>query len=93
VGLVVGIFFVSLIFSGKTRCNYFPNARVLNDIRNKPLTILKSIQSTSRKWIDTIDIKNTLEFGDVDFDNSNTEFRKAKLFVIEGKTTKTRQSY
>jgi hypothetical protein len=37
VGLVVGIFFVSLIFSGKdTRCNYFPNARVLNDIRNKP---------------------------------------------------------
>jgi hypothetical protein len=42
VGLVVGIFFVSLIFSGKdTRCNYFPNARVLNDIRNKPLTILK----------------------------------------------------
>ena len=29
-----------------------------------------------------------LEFGDVDFDKSNTEFRKSKLFVIEGKTTK-----
>jgi hypothetical protein len=62
-------------------------------LETNPLTILKSIQGTSRKWIDTIDIKNTLEFGDVDFDNSNTEFRKAKLFVIEGKTTKTRQSY
>jgi hypothetical protein len=32
VGLVVGHFF-SMIFSGKdTRCNYFPNARVLNDL-------------------------------------------------------------
>ncbi len=37
VGLVIGLFFVALVFSGKdTRCNYFPNARVLNDIRNKP---------------------------------------------------------
>jgi hypothetical protein len=90
VGLVVGIFFVSLIFSGKdTRCNYFPNARVLNDIRNKPFDYSeKASKVLAEKWIDTIDIKNTLEFGDVDFDNSNTEFRKAKLFVIEGKTTK-----
>jgi hypothetical protein len=53
----------------------------------------KASKVLAEKWIDTIDIKNTLEFGDVDFDNSNTEFRKAKLFVIEGKTTKTRQSY
>jgi hypothetical protein len=90
VGLVIGIFFVSLIFSGKdTRCNYFPNARVLNDIRNKPFDYSeKASKVLAEKWIDTIDIKNTLEFGDVDFDNSNTEFRKAKLFVIEGKTTK-----
>ncbi|PKH68367.1 hypothetical protein CXF59_03275 [Flavobacterium sp. ALD4] len=90
VGLVIGIFFVSLIFSGKdTRCNYFPNARVLNDIRNKPFDYsAKASKVLAEKWIDTIDIKNTLEFGDVDFDKSNTEFRKAKLFVIEGKTTK-----
>jgi hypothetical protein len=90
VGLVIGIFFVSLIFSGKdTRCNYFPNARVLNDIRNKPFDYSeKASKVLAEKWIDTIDIKNTLEFGDVDFDKSNTEFRKAKLFVIEGKTTK-----
>ena len=70
VGLVVGIFFVSLIFSGKdTRCNYFPNARVLNDIRNKPFDYSeKASKVLAEKWIDTIDIKNTLEFGDVDFD-------------------------
>ena len=93
VGLVIGLFFVSMIFSGKdTRCNYFPNARVLNDLRNKPFEYSeKASQVLAEKWIDTIDIKNTLEFGDVDFDKSNTEFHKAKLYVIEGKTTKNQQ--
>jgi hypothetical protein len=90
VGLVIGIFFVSLVFSGKdTRCNYFPNARVLNDLRNKPFYYSeKASKVLAEKWIDTIDIKNTLEFGDVDFDNSNTDFQQAKVYVIEGKTTK-----
>ena len=37
IGLVIGGFFVAAVLSGKdTRCNYFPNARVLNNIRNKP---------------------------------------------------------
>jgi len=90
VGLVIGLFFVALVFSGKdTRCNYFPNARVLNDLRNKPFHYSeKASQVLAQPWIDTIDIKNTLEFGDVDFDKSNTEFRKAKMYVIEGKTMK-----
>jgi hypothetical protein len=36
VGLVIGLF-VALVFSGKdTRCNYFPNARVLNDLGTNP---------------------------------------------------------
>ncbi len=90
VGLVIGCFFVALVFSGKdTRCNYFPNARVLNDIRNKPFHYSeKASQVLAEPWIDTLDIKNTLEFGDVDFDKSNTEFRKAKVYIIEGKTLK-----
>ncbi|WP_339920080.1 DUF4258 domain-containing protein [uncultured Flavobacterium sp.] len=93
VGLVIGLFFVSIIFSGKdTRCNYFPNARVLNDLRNKPFEYSeKASKVLAEKWIDTIDIKNTLEYGDVDFDNSNTEFNKAKLYVIEGKTTENQE--
>ncbi|MBE0391723.1 MULTISPECIES: DUF4258 domain-containing protein [unclassified Flavobacterium] len=90
VGLVIGLFFVALVFTGKdTRCNYFPNARVLNDIRNKPFNYSeKASQVLAEPWIDTIDIKNTLQYGDVDFDKSNTEFRKAKVYVIEGKTMK-----
>jgi hypothetical protein len=93
VGLVMGCFFVALVFSGKdTRCNYFPNARVLNDLRNKPFHYSEEASKVlTEKWIDTLDIKNTLQFGDVDFDASNVEYKKGKLYVIEGKTLKNQE--
>jgi hypothetical protein len=88
VGLIMGLFFISMVFSGKdTRCNYFPNARVLNDLRNKPFNYSpKATQILAQPWIDTSDIKNTLQFGDVDFDQSNVAVGKGKKYVIEGKT-------
>jgi hypothetical protein len=90
IGFTMGLFFVTAIFIGKdTRCNYFPNARVLNDLRNKPFEYSdKAVQILSEKWIDTTDIKNTLTYGDVDFDKSNIEIGKGKLYTIEGKTVK-----
>lgn len=91
VGLVIGCFFVALVFSGKdTRCNYFPNSRVLNDLRNKPFEYSdKATKILAQPWIDKKDIKNSLTYGDVDFDKSNTEFGKnSKLYIIEGKTAK-----
>lgn len=92
-GLVMGCFFVAAVFSGKdTRCNYFPNARVLNDLRNKPFHYSdKSSQILAEKWIDTSDIKNCLKFGDVDFDKSNVAVGSGKLYVIDGKTTKNQE--
>ena len=90
VGLVMGGFFVAMVFSGKdTRCNYFPNARVLNDLRNKPFNYsIEASRKLSEDWIDTLDIKNTLTHGDIDFDKSNISYEKGKLYVIEGQTTK-----
>ncbi|WP_291104420.1 MULTISPECIES: DUF4258 domain-containing protein [unclassified Flavobacterium] len=92
-GLIIGSFFVAAVFAGKdTRCNYFPNARVLNDLRNKPFQYSdKASQILSEKWIDTIDIKNTLKFGDVDFDKSNIKVGSGKIYVIEGKTVKNQE--
>ena len=92
-GLIMGSFVVSAIFSGKdTRCNYFPNARVLNDLRNKPFNYSdKASQILAEKWIDTIDIKNCLKYGDVDFDQSNLEYKKGKIYIIEGKTVKNQE--
>jgi hypothetical protein len=93
IGLIMGSFFVAAVFSGKdTRCNYFPNARVLNDLRNKPFYYSdKASQVLAEKWIDTIDIKNCLKFGDVDFDKSNIAVGNGKLYVIEGKTIKNQE--
>ena len=93
VGLVLGLFFVAAIFSGRDiRCNYFPNARVLNDLRNKPFEYSdKASQILAEKWVDTTDIKNTLQLGDVDFDQSNVPMEKGKLYVIDGKTVKNQQ--
>ncbi|MFB3386996.1 DUF4258 domain-containing protein [Flavobacterium sp. LAR06] len=93
IGLIMGCFFVALVFSGKdTRCNYFPNARVLNNLRTKPFQYSdKAIQTLNEKWIDTADIKNTLTYGDVDFDQSNVDFKKGKLYIIEGKTIKNQE--
>ncbi len=92
-GLVMGSFVVAAIFSGKdTRCNYFPNARVLNDLRNKPFSYSdKASQVLSEKWIDTADIKNTLKLGDVDFDKSNIKVGNGKIYIIEGKTIKNQE--
>jgi len=89
-GFLIGIFFVGMIYSGKdTRCNYFPNARVLNDLRTKPFHYSDEASVIlAQKWIDTIDVKNTLQYGDVDFDNSNKVLKGGKLYTIEGKTTK-----
>ena len=93
IGLVMGCFFVALVFSGKdTRCNYFPNARVLNNLRTKPFQYSdKAIQTLNEKWVDTVDVKNTLTYGDVDFDQSNVPFKKGKLYIIEGKTAKNQE--
>jgi hypothetical protein len=89
----MGLFFVAAVLSGKdTRCNYFPNARVLNDLRNKPFYYSENAsQILSEKWIDTTDIKNTLKYGDVDFDKSNIEIDNGKLYVLEGKTVKNQE--
>ena len=93
IGLLMGLFVVAAIFSGKdTRCNYFPNARVLNDLRNKPFVYSdKASQILNEKWVDTADIKNTLKFGDVDFDKSNLPLDIGKLYTIYGKTAKNQE--
>lgn len=90
VGFVIGMFFVAMVWSGKdARCNYFPNARVLNDLRNKPFHYdMEASRKLSEGWVDTLDIKNTLQYGDVDFDKSNIKDEGGKRYIIEGKTTK-----
>jgi hypothetical protein len=90
IGLTIGLFLVAAIWSGKdARCNYFPNARVLSNFRSKPFEFSdRAKQQLKEGWVDSIDIVNTLKYGDVDFDRSNIKLKKGKQYVIEGKTTK-----
>ncbi|MBC7493443.1 MAG: DUF4258 domain-containing protein [Flavobacterium sp.] len=93
IGLTIGIFFVAMVLSGKdTRCNYFPNARVLNELRSKPFNYsIEASRKLAEDWIDTVDIKNILTYGDIDFDKSNIIYQKGKLYVIDGQTTKNKK--
>jgi hypothetical protein len=88
VGLIIGCFFVAMVLSGKdTRCNYFPNARVLNDLSTKPFNLSpKASKKLDEKWVTMTDIKNTLKYGDVDFDKSNIKYESGKIYIVEGQT-------
>ena len=90
IGLTLGLFIVAAIWSGKdTRCNYFPNARVLSNFRSKPLEFSPEVkQQLKDRFVDSIDIVNTLKTGDVDFDRSNIKVGGGKKYIVEGKTTK-----
>lgn len=89
-GFALGIVFLMMILNGKdTGCSYFPNARVLKNLRSKPFYYSETArQKLNEKWVDTSDIRRTLTYGDVDFSKSNIKVKGGKLFVIEGKTTK-----
>jgi hypothetical protein len=89
-GFAVGSCFLFFVLNMKnTHCSYFPNDRVLNNLRTKPFVYSDlALKKINEKWLDTIDIRNTLTYGDVDFDRSNIKIPKGKLYTIIGKTTK-----
>ena len=89
-GFLVGCLFLFFVLNQKNaRCSYFPNDRVLNNIRTKPFYYSDiASKKIAEDWLDTIDVKNTLQYGDVDFDRSNVKISKGKLYTIIGKTTK-----
>ena len=89
-GFAIGLVFLFFILNGKeTSCSYFPNARVLKDLRSKPFHYSDAAkEKIALKWVDTADIKKTLTYGDVDFDKSNIKEGSGKLYTIEGKNSK-----
>jgi hypothetical protein len=93
-GLLLGGVFVMWFLKSKATDRgvefcYFPNCRVLKDLRSKSLEIDSlAQQSLKDKWVTLEDIKQSLTYGDVDFEKSNEPYRKGKIYIIEGKTSK-----
>jgi hypothetical protein len=93
-GLFLGGVFVMWFLKAKATDRgvefcYLPNCRVLKDLRSKSLVIDSLAQhSLDEKWVTIDDIRKSLTYGDVDFEKSNEHYRKGKIYIIEGKTSK-----
>lgn len=89
IGLSIGLIFLAFFFKKKsegtgTEFCYFPNCRVLKDLRSKPLSYSdKATAEIAAKALDSADIAYFFREGDVDFKKSNTKAKPCKTFVIE----------
>jgi hypothetical protein len=93
-GLFLGGVFVMWFLKAKATDRgvefcYLPNCRVLKDLRSKSLAIDSLAQhALDEKWVTIDDIRKSLTYGDVAFEKSNEPYRKGKIYIIEGKTSK-----
>lgn len=89
-GLIIGMAFLFMFLNGKEMSySYFPNARVLKDLRSKPFYYSDESEiKLNQKWLDTSDILKTLTYGDVIFSKSNIPEGSGKLYIVEGKNSK-----
>ncbi len=84
IGLVILAFFLS---GKKTSCAYFPEARVLKNIKTKPYTLSAKAETTyTNLRMDSLDLQHIWSKGDVDFGESDTRKEPCGLYVIYGKT-------
>ncbi|WP_136468656.1 DUF4258 domain-containing protein [Flagellimonas onchidii] len=87
VGLSIGIVFLVFFLKKKSGDKgiefcYFPNCRVLKDMRSKPLHFSEDFQFKK----DTILIKTFLTDGDIDFGKSDTKSEPCKTYFISNET-------
>ncbi|MFK5891554.1 MAG: hypothetical protein QM486_12565 [Flavobacteriaceae bacterium] len=86
IGFFMGIALLVFFFNGKNAgCEYFPNARILKLIRNKPLHFSKDSQNAMKTLnIDTLSINKILLDGEIDFSKSKTHLKPCRFYWIEG---------
>lgn len=89
-GLSIGIVFLTFFLKKKTQetgvsfC-YLPDCRTLKDIRSKPMSYSEEVQGLfQNQTIDTLEIKDILTNGDVNFGLSDTKSVPCKTYYVEG---------
>ncbi|MCK5815117.1 MAG: DUF4258 domain-containing protein [Flavobacteriaceae bacterium] len=90
IGLIVGSVFVYFVWGKKgATFDYFPNARVLKDIKNdvrefspEALEQMKSLE------LDSASISSILSNGSVDFKNSSPREKPCKMYVVDSESEK-----
>ncbi|NER11212.1 hypothetical protein SAMN06265375_104202 [Muriicola jejuensis] len=88
IGLTIGIIFLAFFLKKKTSetgtefC-YFPNCRVLKELRSKPLVFSEEMQATLRDGIaDSTALKLFLREGSVKFSESEAQGKPCPWYVI-----------
>lgn len=88
IGLTIGIIFLAFFLKKKTSetgtefC-YFPNCRVLKELRSKPLSFSDELQVLMQdEKLDSTDLKEFLTSGDVKFRKSETRATPCPWYTI-----------
>ena len=82
-GIIILIFFLN---QKKSRCNWFPNERILNIIRQKNIEYTPIITNLIvNNKIDSTDINYFLLNGNIDFSKSQVKNKPCRKYWIDGK--------
>ena len=87
IGFAMGIVILFFILDGKkSRCNWFPNERILGIIRQKHIEYSPDINNLLiQKTIDSASINQLLLNGKVDFSKSQVKNKPCRKYWIDGK--------
>ncbi|CAI8363016.1 MAG: DUF4258 domain-containing protein [Flavobacteriaceae bacterium] len=87
VGLSIGLIFLAFLFQKKkTKFNYLPNSRVINDISSKSFHYSpKLLTAIAKNKITTSRVQEIVKFGEVNFSKSNTKLDSCNIYIIETK--------
>lgn len=81
-GIIILIFFLG---GKRASCSYFPNARVLSNIRSKDHAFSEySLKTFQQNKIDTAIVNQIFESGDIDFGKSDTHRDSCNIYFISG---------
>ena len=85
-GFFLGIVALMFFLNGKeASCNYLPNARMLEILRNKHRTYTNDvIRTMAEENIDSTEIALFLSHGDIDFSKSKPRQEPCRYYWIDG---------
>ena len=85
-GFFIGILLLLFFLNGKdASCNYFPNARMLEILRNKERLIDSEVAKIMKdQQIDSTAIARFLSEGDIDFSKSKPRQEPCRYYWIDG---------
>jgi hypothetical protein len=85
IGMGLGVLMVYFIFGDRDiQCSYFPNDRVLSDLRKKDLTLSVDVQhKIDRSELDTSGLSYALDYAKVNFSASTIIENDCNVYQLE----------